>query len=495
MSRKLKHIRLKTCHFLFLLLFFVMVTCTTSAAYNVDHSDEFEFTSLKTDFDNLPDIVDGSSAEEIIAKDRILILLESEDPEVKQAFLIMEEYGVPLDMFSYSIPEYNTQLEILLWITEKRNVSGHERLAVAIALDYGAVLAICEEDVKDELKEYVVDLYDFFVETESLVSWNIEEYPLESTFPLVWGADSISTAHFFEETGQYPEGTTYGEIKPNYYVYPDWTLTFHDKKLTQEDFDWYFVDITTLEEMRSFLLNDKFPSQNLSGSDFEYVTDSIDCMLAFSLEYHTDNSAAEIEYIEVDGKITHGCGLSNPDWHWEHFRDNNFIIGCCRDVACMDTFFLKSINIPSTKVSVNWKSFGHQIVVFYDHGNNSLWRIPPYQEDVLDRNIDGPELALSNYYPVVWSNWHDPLFFPPRSYELLPDLKDGFDITPENLHTFEVDDWNPWNNTESENGSKITATELQEAMHYWLNDLPVSTTGEKVTTIRLQYLIHCWLNV
>ncbi|WP_091933058.1 hypothetical protein [Methanolobus profundi] len=96
------------------------------------------------------------------------------------------------------------------------------------------------------------------------------------------------------------------------------------------------------------------------------ITNDIDIMLSSSLEYHGDNYSAEIEYIEVDGKITSGSGLSNLDWHWDYYKKNDHIIGCCRDVACMDTFFLKSINIPSTKVTVQWEPFGHQIVVLYD---------------------------------------------------------------------------------------------------------------------------------
>jgi hypothetical protein len=311
--------------------------------------------------------------------------------------------------------------------------------------------------------------------------------------PLVWGADSISTTHFFDQVNQYPEGTTYGDIRTQCYLYPDWVMTFNSHKLTQEDFEWYFVDISSLEEMRSYLLYNKFECENLSIARFEEIVNAIDLMFASSLEVHNDYYATEIEYIEVDGKITSGCGLSNPEWHWNHFKQNDYIIGCCRDVACMDTFFLKSINVPSTKVSVYWESFGHQIVVFYDQENNGSWQLTPYQISVLERNINGNELFLSNFYPIIWSNWHDSIFFPPRSYELLPELKDGFDITPSDMNEFEIEDWNPWDDMDSENGVKISTNELQQAIHYWLNDMSFENTNETITTERLQYLIHLWL--
>ena len=173
------------------------VTAIGSGSSNSDFNDGSIIT-LQNDLENLPDIVDGISSEEKTGKDRILGLLNTEDMEVKQAFFIMAEYGTSQDTFEYSVPEYNTQLEVLLWLTEKRDISGHERLAMAIALDYGSVLAICEDDVKNKLKKYIVDIYDYFIETDNLVSWNVGEYSLEALVPLVWGADSIGTTHFFD---------------------------------------------------------------------------------------------------------------------------------------------------------------------------------------------------------------------------------------------------------------------------------------------------------
>nr|WP_321430973.1 hypothetical protein [uncultured Methanolobus sp.] len=472
-----------------------MLTPYTVAAKTTDQTNVSGFLSLKNDLENLPEVIDGISPEENIAKERIFILYESEDPEVKQAFGIMEEYGVPVHTFNYRMPDYNTQLEILFWLAEKRDITTHKRLASAIALDYGAVLSICEDDVKEDLKIYVLAMYDYFIETGEIVSLDTEKYSLESNIALVWGADSISSPYFFEAENQYPEGTTYGDINSIYSpIYPDWAVTFCYRQMNLEDFEWYFVETDTLEEMREFLLSEKFSTENVSGSDFENIADSIDVMLSSSLEYYGDYLSAELNYIPVDGKITPGCGISNPDWQWEYFRNNGHIIGCCRDVACMDTFFLKSINIPCAKVSIHWDSFGHQIVVFNDAENSSIWRIPPHQQYVLDHNINNSEVFLSNYYPVGWLNWHNILLFPPRSYESLRDLEDGFDISPASLQEAEIDDWNPWNDPDSESGTSMTRAELQEAINYWLTDSPISSTGAIVTTDRLQYLIHCWID-
>ncbi|WP_394701193.1 PQQ-binding-like beta-propeller repeat protein [uncultured Methanolobus sp.] len=55
------------------------------------------------------------------------------------------------------------------------------------------------------------------------------------------------------------------------------------------------------------------------------------------------------------------------------------------------------------------------------------------------------------------------------------------------------DDWNIWDDSTSENGVNITTDELQEAIHYWLDNISTTESGEVVTTDRLQELIHEWL--
>jgi hypothetical protein len=57
-----------------------------------------------------------------------------------------------------------------------------------------------------------------------------------------------------------------------------------------------------------------------------------------------------------------------------------------------------------------------------------------------------------------------------------------------------LDDWNPWNDPESDNGYYIISDELQEAIACWLNDMDAPITGATVTTSRLQALISYWVN-
>ena len=146
-----------------------------------------------------------------------------------------------------------------------------------------------------------------------------------------------------------------------------------------------------------------------------------------SLEYHTDKPSAEVSYIEVEGRITPGCGLSNPDWQWKHFKEKSSIVGNCRDVTCMNIFFLKSLNIPAIGFGVSsGSSFGHRIVVFYDY-EKDLWRITEHQKEIIEGHVEAPKLSVDNYFPVVWSNWHEKIY-PGYSYEELKTLEEGFKI-------------------------------------------------------------------
>jgi hypothetical protein len=395
----------------------------------LEPSSNSNFTLLIEDLNNLPELKDRVDFKEQSARREVLLLMESDDPEIAKGFMVMQLYGKPSNFTSYEFPPYNTQLEVLFWLAEARELSEYGRIALAIALDYGAVLGISNEAVRDDLKDYVVALYDYFVETNGLVPWEMEKYPLEADVALAWGANGINHPLFFETKNQYPEGTTYSEIGITDYYELTWIEVFSEEKMNEKDFDWLFVDVSTLKEMRAFLLQEQF-CEGLEDFRVDSIAEDVDTLLSYSLVYHTDNPTAEVSYIEVGGELTPGCGLSNPDWQWAHFKEKGSIIGNCRDVTCMNIFFLKSLNVPAIgfKVRSISSSFGHQIVVFYDYGNTSLWRCTSNQAKIIRQHVTESKLLVGNYYPIVWSNWHE-LTYPQYGHELLKTLETGFEIS------------------------------------------------------------------
>ncbi|WP_269851805.1 PKD domain-containing protein [Methanosarcina horonobensis] len=53
-------------------------------------------------------------------------------------------------------------------------------------------------------------------------------------------------------------------------------------------------------------------------------------------------------------------------------------------------------------------------------------------------------------------------------------------------------DWNPWDNSTSQEGKNISTEELQEAIHIYKNSLPVPETEVEMTGERLMQLIRLW---
>ena len=58
---------------------------------------------------------------------------------------------------------------------------------------------------------------------------------------------------------------------------------------------------------------------------------------------------------------------------------------------------------------------------------------------------------------------------------------------------FDSSDWrDEWMGLDSEEGSTVTTTELQDAIHHWLEDIPVR--GHIMSTTDLQEIIAAWLS-
>jgi C1A family cysteine protease len=61
-----------------------------------------------------------------------------------------------------------------------------------------------------------------------------------------------------------------------------------------------------------------------------------------------------------------------------------------------------------------------------------------------------------------------------------------------NSWNWTVQDWNPWDNSTSQDGEKISTNELQEAIHIYRNSLLIPETGAELTAERLKELIRLW---
>ncbi|MEA2032566.1 MAG: hypothetical protein U9N41_03160 [Euryarchaeota archaeon] len=368
---------------------------------------------LADDFNNLPEIQDGITQDEMEAAERIANLMRSPDLEVQQGLQLIEEYGVPPEekghWIDFETPEYNTQLEVLFWLASANRIDkDYERVALALALDYGSVVTIGDDQVDQSVKKYVSAMYDHIKATDEIleekeIPWKAADYPLEADIGLVWGAMGIYYPIPPERGFVYEDGIPVHTKKTIF-----WYDEFHDRQMNSEDFDWLFVNKTPLEEMRDWMFRNGFadlsdkPIQRSNFTIGELITvfnrtvarssadehygDKVDmvagCITAYvygwgqskekhfiyPIEPHKPPDLPSTPNITIDGKTIQTECIANPDWMWEYFKENNFFIGHCTDDSFAEGMLLKSINIPSVIGSAKH----HAVPLYYNHDDMVL---------------------------------------------------------------------------------------------------------------------------
>ena len=369
---------------------------------------------LADDMISLPEIQDGISQEEIEAAELIANLLSSPDPEVQQGLQVIEEYGVPPEeeghWIDFETPKYNTQLEVLFWLAEANRIDeDYEQVALALALDYGSVVTIGDDQVDRRVKNYVVDMYDYIRETDEILEdkklpWEAANYPLEADIGLVWGAMAIYYPNPPGYGFKYVDGVWIPTGKSMF-----WYDEFQDRQMNSEDFDWLFVNKSTLEEMRDWMFRNGFADLSdkpIECSNFtigelitifnrtvtrlsanEYYNDKEDTVAGciatyiygwgqdkeehfiYPIEPHKPPDFPSTPNITIDGRTVETAQIANPDWMWEYFKENNFFIGHCVDDSFVEGMLLKSINIPSVIGCMK-----HHAVPLYYNPNDAVLR-------------------------------------------------------------------------------------------------------------------------
>ena len=365
--------------------------------------EPYDLGLLSDDLENLPEYQDGGSAEEEEAIEQICLLTKSNDPEVKKGLSLIEKYGVPKPTIfgnSEGIPNYNSQLEVLLWLAQNDTIDkDYGRVALGLSLVYGSVVTIGDEEVDVKVRDYVSQLYSYIKDTDKVLeqkglSWRGRDYPLEAIIGLVWGANNLRYPYFYEHEGD-PQG------KPSQHY---WRNEFKDRQMNSEDFNWLFVSPNSLREMSEWAFNEHFVN-----SDISETANRLDTKLGSCQYYMTDRPDVPPSYFEVEGKITPGCRISNPDWQWEYFKDKGKIVGNCEDVCFADSIFLKSLNMAPFGGLVEseegtYGRFSHCVILYYAPQNHSL-RTTARQLDIIEGRAEG--LITYRISRLPWDNFCD----------------------------------------------------------------------------------------
>lgn len=91
--------------------------------FNPPNSEPYGY--LTDDLYNLPELRDGISTNEkkTIQQIETIVNASKADYQLRKGICLIDEYGIPnQNMFSFNVPNYNTQLQVLFHLAEDRNI-------------------------------------------------------------------------------------------------------------------------------------------------------------------------------------------------------------------------------------------------------------------------------------------------------------------------------------------------------------------------------------
>jgi hypothetical protein len=144
------------------------------------------YVQLATELRKLPDLTNATAVGMIT-----YLSLNATNPEVKEAFQLMMKGGTPSPSdFQYSVPSYNTELQVLYWLACQNEFKRDDTLALAIAMVNGLWVTMGNEQVRQAVYNDTTQLLRFFRETNDLQEsrgyFRLEDYPLEAKVALAW---------------------------------------------------------------------------------------------------------------------------------------------------------------------------------------------------------------------------------------------------------------------------------------------------------------------
>jgi len=196
----------------------------------------------------LPDLTNATAVASII-----YLALNATNPEVKEAFQLMLQGGTPDPAdYSYTVPSWNTELQVLYWLAERNAFRKDDTLALAIAMVNGLWLTIGNQQVKEAVQNDTSNLLNFFRETDQMQAVRgfsrLEDYPLEAKVALAWtGGQSVDVAK---------------QYAASLYLQKPYPLTAYK---------WCVTSVDTLREMRKIIIENNWWQRDVNALEKQLI--------------------------------------------------------------------------------------------------------------------------------------------------------------------------------------------------------------------------------
>jgi len=144
------------------------------------------YAQLAWELQALPDATNATAVAKIT-----YLALNATNPEVKEAFQLMIKGGTPSPSdFQYTVPNYNTELQVLYWLALENEFKKDDTLALSVAMVNGLWVTMGDEQVRQAVYSDTTQLLRYFRETNELQKqrgyYQLENYPLEAKILLAW---------------------------------------------------------------------------------------------------------------------------------------------------------------------------------------------------------------------------------------------------------------------------------------------------------------------
>jgi hypothetical protein len=297
----------------------------------------------------LPELTNATAVAKIT-----YLALNATNPEVKEAFGLMIKGGTPYPGdFKYSVPDYNTELQVLYWLAEQNEFKKDDTLVLAVAMDNGLWLTIGDDLVKQDVRNDTTQLLRFFRDANELQQRNgyfqLEDYPLEAKICLAYTSSL---------------GTFDG---------PHSLFRFTQNRAGQRDYRWVRCDIDSLMKMARIAFEKGWRERSVDSTVKNLEEYFFFSGMAQHWTYSTisgDISGVTESLIEVEGELVPDHWIYNLRFYLERYVRTDRGLGDCGDETYFMEAWCKCLGIATDfvvhQIIVEGKYRGHAHMIYYE---------------------------------------------------------------------------------------------------------------------------------
>jgi hypothetical protein len=365
------------------------------------------YVQLASELRNLPDMQNATAVAQIT-----YLALNATNPEVKEAFQLMKNGGTPSQSdYSYPVPTYNTELEILYWLACQNAFKKDDTLALAIAMSNGIWVSMGTSQVRLQVRKDTSDLLVFYRETNMLQEQRgypqLENYPLEAKIGLGW-TGSLSMHWMGDRT----------QLK-----YPASLVFWKEEQLPPMVYEKDTVSVETLRKMRDLAIARDWWQKDVNLSigtieEYFYFTPG-------NWQYATFPNIVDSQGID---------STLDVDWQFNRYLNGSIPLGDCgTETAWMDAW-AKAIGVATLMtfryrlVSDPASYMSHHYILYFDPARY-VWTAYEQQIYTLGSGTSEPGWMIRYFifrppvnqkaytdYTNTWSNQGNDLSYASAAY-------------------------------------------------------------------------------